>query len=63
MTDRVYRRAMNHKEALDTIIQGKGLAFDPLIVDIFNSISDKFALMSEELHFIDKSIGRIFHYE
>jgi putative two-component system response regulator len=63
MTDRVYRKALDHKAALDIIIQGKGLAFDSRIVDVFNSISDKFAVMSEELHFIDGGIGRILHYE
>jgi putative two-component system response regulator len=63
MTDRVYRKAVDHKAALDIIIQGKGIAFDPRIVDVFVSIADKFALMSEELHFVDGGIGRILHYE
>jgi putative two-component system response regulator len=33
--NRVYRKAMSHKEALDIITDGRGSQFDPRVVDIF----------------------------
>ncbi|MDR2006365.1 MAG: response regulator [Acidaminococcales bacterium] len=34
--NRVYRKAMSHKEAYDIIIEGRGSQFDPRVVDVFS---------------------------
>jgi putative two-component system response regulator len=48
-TERIYRRALNHRESLYVIIGGKGADFDPQVVDVFESIGDKFSQLSREL--------------
>jgi len=39
---RVYKEPMNHKQACDLVIQGKGSQFDPLIIEAFISTMDDF---------------------
>ncbi|MCL2481445.1 MAG: response regulator [Spirochaetaceae bacterium] len=41
-SDRPYKKAFTHEEAVRVIIREKGKHFDPDLVDIFLSISDKF---------------------
>jgi putative two-component system response regulator len=43
ITDRVYRKALNHEEACRVIIEGKGSWFDPRIVEVFEGMSGEFA--------------------
>ncbi|MDR2340246.1 MAG: response regulator [Deltaproteobacteria bacterium] len=35
LTDRIYRPGLTHDEAVDVIVEGRGSAFDPTIVDAF----------------------------
>jgi putative two-component system response regulator len=44
-TERVYRRAMDHKGAINVIIEGRDTEFDPLIADVAASISDELAMI------------------
>jgi len=39
--DRVYRKAMNSKEAFNLIVQGKGTHFDPLVIEAFTEVYDE----------------------
>ena len=42
VSDRPYKKAFSHEEAVKTISENKGTHFDPDLVDIFIEISDKF---------------------
>jgi len=42
ISDRVYKRAFPHDEAVQTIIDGKGRHFDPDVVDAFTRMADMF---------------------
>lgn len=41
ITDRIYRKAMSHKEACSLILSGKGNQFDPQVIEAFIAIEDK----------------------
>ncbi|MGI6106164.1 MAG: HD domain-containing phosphohydrolase [Raoultibacter sp.] len=41
VSDRPYKKAFTHEEAMDIIAEGRGTQFDPLLVDLFLSIGDK----------------------
>ena len=43
VSDRPYKEAYSHEKAVDIISENKGTHFDPDIVDLFLSISDRFA--------------------
>jgi putative two-component system response regulator len=45
VTDRVYHMKSSHELACKMILGGRGTEFDPLIVDVFDRIQDKFALL------------------
>ena len=45
---RVYKSAMPYEEALKIIIDGKGTQFDPVIIDAFAQIFDKFRDISQK---------------
>jgi putative two-component system response regulator len=45
MTSRVYRQARSHEEACDVIRAGRGSSFDPRVVDAFEAVKDKIAVM------------------
>lgn len=42
ISERPYKKAYSHKEAVDIIVKGKGAQFDPILVDVFHGISDDF---------------------
>lgn len=42
-SDRIYRKAMSHDQACRIIIDGKGTAFDPRIVEVFEETHQEFA--------------------
>jgi putative two-component system response regulator len=42
ISSRPYKKALPHSEAVDIIIAGSGTHFDPNLVDIFKTVSDKF---------------------
>jgi putative two-component system response regulator len=39
---RVYKDSFSHEESVKIILDQKGTAFDPLLIDVFSNISDKF---------------------
>jgi len=42
MSDRPYKKAFSHEEAMDIIVEGRGKHFDPELVDVFLSIEAEF---------------------
>jgi putative two-component system response regulator len=46
--DRVYRKALSHREAFDIIVKGKGSHFDPRVVDAFETVSDEMEAESKK---------------
>jgi putative two-component system response regulator len=46
---RPYKNALSHEEAVCTITDSKGTHFDPSLVDIFLSVSDKFKEISSHI--------------
>jgi putative two-component system response regulator len=42
VSDRPYKRAFSHEEAVKIIVEGKGTHFDPQLVEVFLSAADKF---------------------
>lgn len=47
-TERIYKKAIPHKDAVGIIANEKGKHFDPMVVDAFLSIADALCGMSEE---------------
>ena len=45
---RVYKEAMPHEEALALIKEGRGLKFDPDVLDAFLKMQDEFFLISQK---------------
>jgi len=48
-SDRPYKRAFSHDEAVRIISEGKGTHFDPILSDMFLSISDEFSVIAAAL--------------
>ncbi|MCL2226145.1 MAG: response regulator [Oscillospiraceae bacterium] len=46
ISERVYKNALSHSEAVEIILESKGTHFDPVLTDLFTKISDEF----EEIH-------------
>ena len=46
--DRVYRKALSHREAFYIIMNGKGSHFDPRVVDAFETVSDEMEAESKK---------------
>ena len=42
ISNRPYKKALSHKEAIEIILQERGKQFDPSLVDLFLEVSDKF---------------------
>ena len=42
VSDRPYKKALPHGEAVRIILEGKGTHFDPVLVGVFEHVSDKF---------------------
>ncbi|MDR2434836.1 MAG: response regulator [Treponema sp.] len=62
VTDRVYRKRLSHEAACRVISEGRGTEFDPRIVDTFNRIQDKFALLGANSHFsMDDAGWNLYH--
>ena len=40
--DRPYKKAFSHEEAVQIILAGKGSHFDPVLVDVFEHVADRF---------------------
>ncbi|MDR0330698.1 MAG: response regulator [Chitinispirillales bacterium] len=48
-SDRPYKMAYSHEEAVKVILEGRGAHFDPRLVDLFMSISGEFAGIADAL--------------
>jgi len=46
VSERPYKSAFSHEKALDIILEGKGVSFDPEIVDVFVSVNRLFELVN-----------------
>jgi len=42
VSERPYKKALSHEEAVNIIVEGAGTQFDPFIADLFYSVSNKF---------------------
>lgn len=42
VSDRPYKKAFSHEQAVNIIVEGRGKHFDPVLVDVFLEVSDKF---------------------
>jgi putative two-component system response regulator len=42
VSDRPYKKAFSHEEAVQIIMDGKGTHFDPILADLFFSVADEF---------------------
>jgi HD-GYP domain-containing protein (c-di-GMP phosphodiesterase class II) len=49
-SDRVYRKALSTREALEEILRCSGTQFDPMVVEAFLEIYDDWVLERERLH-------------
>lgn len=47
VSNRPYKQPMSPDEAAKVIISGSGIAFDPNLVDVFNTVSQEFASIAE----------------
>lgn len=47
ISKRVYKDVFTHQNAVDIIVEGKGSHFDPMMVDSFLKIADKFYQVAE----------------
>jgi putative two-component system response regulator len=48
VSDRPYKRAFAHEEAVDIITHGKGTHFDPALVEVFLKVADEFSRIAED---------------
>ncbi|MDR3322204.1 MAG: response regulator [Synergistaceae bacterium] len=48
--NRVYRKGMNHEDALGIITRGAGTQFDPHVAEVFSDCNLAFAKMAEEIN-------------
>ncbi|MCL2260487.1 MAG: response regulator [Fibromonadales bacterium] len=45
VSDRPYKKAFTHEEAVDIIVGGKGTHFDPVLADLFLKVADEFKVI------------------
>jgi len=50
ISERPYKKAMDHNVAVNIIKEGSGTHFDPSLVDIFLNVSDELAQISRDYH-------------
>jgi len=48
VSDRPYRAAMTHEKAVDILVKDKGIHFDPVLIEIFLSVSAEFEKLSTQ---------------
>ncbi|GHU12898.1 response regulator [Spirochaetia bacterium] len=63
VTDRVYRKGFGHEETCRIILNGRGKEFDPRVVDAFDKIREKFALLHTASQFTSKDSEWSFYHE
>ena len=49
ISERPYKKAFSHEEACQIIKDGSGAHFDPVLVDVFRHVEDKFAQIAQEI--------------
>jgi len=49
VTDRPYKKAFSHEEALSIILEGKGTHFDPYLIELFEKVHEEFAKVADEM--------------
>ncbi|MDR2404299.1 MAG: response regulator [Spirochaetaceae bacterium] len=59
VAERPYKKSCTHEEATAIILQGKGTHFDPVLVNIFISVSDEFRRISREIITQTSPSGRL----
>jgi putative two-component system response regulator len=42
VSERPYKKAIPHEDAVKIIIEGKGTQFDPTLIDLFEGVSERF---------------------
>ncbi|MDR0248170.1 MAG: response regulator [Oscillospiraceae bacterium] len=47
VSSRPYKNAFTHEEARDIIVSGRGTHFDPILVDVFQDVSEEFRRISD----------------
>jgi len=63
VTDRVYRKNLTHEQACQVIMEGSGTEFDPRIVEVFNKIHGKFAMIQASSYFPQHSMEWSLYHE
>jgi putative two-component system response regulator len=63
VTDRVYRKNLTHEQACQVIMEGSGTEFDPRIVEVFNKIQGKFAMIQTSSYFPQHSMEWSLYHE
>jgi putative two-component system response regulator len=48
VSDRPYKKAFSHEEAVQIILGGKGTHFDPVLTDVFEQVADQFSCRETE---------------
>jgi putative two-component system response regulator len=48
IVQRPYKKSYTHEEAAGIIAEGKGTHFDPVLVDLFMSVTDKFQFIAKK---------------
>jgi len=56
ISKRVYKPAFSHEKAFGIIVEGKGSHFDPILVDCFVAVADKFAQIAKQFADADDDI-------
>lgn len=61
-TDRVYRKGASHEEVCAYILNGRGTLFDPQVVDVFDSIKDRFDQLGHEMALLERKMEPIVQF-
>ncbi len=48
VSERPYKKKMSHEQAMQILNEGRGIHFDPVLIDIANQLSDVFKSISEQ---------------
>ena len=60
LTNRIYRPSLSHEEACQVVLNGRGTAFDPDIVDAFSRVTHIFKALNETQTSLPKAARRTF---
>ena len=50
VSERPYKKALSHEEAMRIIMEGRGTQFDPDLTDLFIGLSDEIRMVSRDIH-------------